>query len=140
MMDFYVMPDREVEWRAETHIHMGGMGMDEWEALFYEALGCPMGKDVLYVPGEDISEWEERVMVGFQSAIPEYPLLGRAWHYYYGAWYEPGEIEQFRNECSEGSVAKIIFKRTSSPAASSSGGNLKERSDELSLSLCITSR
>jgi hypothetical protein len=99
MLDFYVMPNREMAWSEETHLHMGGMTGDEWQALFNEALGCPMGIDEPYIHGEDVNGWEERVRLKFQSAIPDYPLLGEAWHYYYGAWYEPEEIEQLRDEC-----------------------------------------
>ena len=101
MLDFVVMPNREVTWSDETHLEMGGMEEDEWHTLFHDALGCPMGNEEPYTHGQDIDDWEQRIRLKFQRAIPDYPLLGRAWHYYYGAWYEPDEVEQLRAECQK---------------------------------------
>ena len=87
------------KWNDADSLAFGGM-RDEWDALFYEALNCPMpSRDIPYIEGCDMKEWQKLVCLSFQQAIPEYPLLGRVWDYYIDVWYAPEEIAQLRAEC-----------------------------------------
>lgn len=73
---------------------------NEWEAIFYDMLGCPKAIDDPFSPGEtSVEQWRERYRLKFQAAIPDYPMLSRIWDFYIYVSYEPGEITQLYEEC-----------------------------------------
>lgn len=96
MIDFSVMKDPKDE---NTWWDAGGITEEEWDNLFYGSFGCFMGMNEPYIDGEPIENWEERVRTKFQSAIPNYPLLGRMWQIDSEYWYSPEEIKKLLEEC-----------------------------------------
>jgi len=123
MLDFYIMHNPDI-WDEGTWWHAGGMPDGEWSALFYDSFGCFMGKNEPYIEGEPIGNWNERVRTKFQSAIPDYPLLGRMWDIYGAYWYPPEELAALRAECLRASV------RVSDWAARSGLDNLAQACDK----------
>jgi hypothetical protein len=93
MLDIYITIDPKSHDEGTWH-HIGGIGEDEWAAVFLYTLAAE-----LYDSGNKIREWEERSASVIQRAEAEYPLLARASDYYGGAWYKPGEVERLRAEC-----------------------------------------
>jgi len=71
----------------------------EWGALFFGELQCPHPEP--YQPEDDINLAIERDRQRFQSAIPDFPMLGRNWDSYTDVWYRPEEITSLRDECLE---------------------------------------
>jgi hypothetical protein len=87
-------------WNPSTdrHLEMDLEG-PEWEALFYDVLGCPKAVGDLTNRGTDVQAQMEAYKLKFQGAIPDYPMLGRIWDTYIDVGYSPDEIEQLRAEC-----------------------------------------
>ncbi|HEX3231084.1 MAG TPA: hypothetical protein VHQ95_19050, partial [Pyrinomonadaceae bacterium] len=76
------------------------------------ALHCPIEVDESYSPGDSLDELDERIMLRFQRAIPEYPMLGRIWDTYIDIAYEQEEISKLRDEC-----LRVEALASSSPVA-----------------------
>ncbi len=69
----------------------------DWDALFLKTLGCPAFDPCR--EEETSNECHERNRRMFQSAISEYPLLGRIFDFYEDAKYTKEEIAVLRAEC-----------------------------------------
>lgn len=69
----------------------------EWEALFFDTLGCPEPEP--YIEGENPEEADNRLRVKFQQAIPQYPMLSRLWDPYRHAGYNLDQVKRLRDEC-----------------------------------------
>lgn len=88
------------EWdskQGDHHLNLE-IGMNEWEALVFEALDAPkwdQGGEV-----EDASEYLERQKRRFEQDLSAkgYEMLGRMWDVYRDAAYLPPEVRRLQEE------------------------------------------
>ena len=92
-LDFYITRNPKEPDEGSCR-HVGGAEKDDWDAVFFGALGAEP-----YTPREDLSAWQERARLRFQEVEAAYPLLCRAADYYADAWYAPAEVRRLRDEC-----------------------------------------
>jgi hypothetical protein len=92
--------------------HLNKLEGNEWVALFGNVLHCPIEDEEPYAPGDSLDELDERVMLSFQRAIPEYRMLGRIWDTYIDIEYKQEEISELRDEC-----LKVVALASSNPVA-----------------------
>lgn len=73
----------------------------EWEKLFVDYFGVPEWE--MHSDKEESSLYFARQKERIEKHIAErgYPLLGRLWHIYDDAGYEPNEIQSFHRECDD---------------------------------------
>lgn len=97
------------EAQGDRHIERLDLHETDWEAVFYDVLGCSKGEP--YVRGEDITEHTERSRRYFQQCIPQYPMLGRIFDMYEDYVFTPEEVGRLREEC------QMVRASTSNPGA-----------------------
>jgi hypothetical protein len=80
-------------------LDMGELESEDWDAIFYQVLKCPVAADEPFASGETVEDWQERFSLKFQQAIPAYPMLSQIWNLDIYITYNPQEVRQLHEEC-----------------------------------------
>lgn len=84
------------EEQKHRHLDMS-VGVDEWEALFFEELKCPA--DEVFNEGEDIAEYNKRQKQRFLSTLDNFPMLSRISSYYSDSSFYGSDVQELLKEC-----------------------------------------